>query len=120
VAGFTDIGAFEVQAFPVLRVNTPEDNGLRACSGVVQGDCSLRGAVELANAAAAPKVLSFDPRAFATARTLALTRRLPDATVDLTLDGREAGGITIRAPSPVLRARGGARLTLHGVTLVNR
>jgi predicted outer membrane repeat protein len=120
VAGFADIGAFEVQAFPVLRVNTIEDNGLRACSGVVPGDCSLRGALEIANAGGTAKVISFDPRVFSSARTLTLARRLPDSTVDLTLDGREAGGITVRAPAPVIRARGTGRLTLSGVTLESR
>ena len=120
VAGFTDIGAFEVQAFPVLRVNTPEDNGLRACSGVMLGDCSLRGALELANAAGKRAVVSFDPRVFASTRTLTISRRLPDPTVDVTLDGRDAGGITIRAASHALRAKGGGRLSLQGVTIADR
>lgn len=120
VAGYTDIGAFEVQAFPVLTVNTAEDTGIRACTGAGSGDCSLRGAVELANAAKKPQVITFDPRVFATARVVTVAQRLPDVSGELTLDARGAGGITLRGPAPVLRAAAGGRLALHGVAIAPR
>ncbi len=120
VGGFTDIGAYEVQAFPVLKVNTREDSELRACGGTGESDCPLRGAIALANAANKPQVITFDARVFAAPGVIDLAHPLPDAVVDLTLDARGTGGITLRGPEPVLRAAAGLRLTLLGVRIEPR
>lgn len=120
VAGFADVGAFEVQAFPTLTVNTPEDAALRGCSGTGGRDCSLRGAIELANAAGKPATIRFAPQAFARPAVLTLATPLPEATQDLTLDAGPAGGIVVRGPAPVLRAARGRTLRLQGVRLETR
>lgn len=100
VAGFADIGAFEVQAFPVLRVNTAEDNEMRACTGGETADCSLRGAITLANAMGKPAMISFSPQTFATSKTtIHLTHPLPEAEVELTFDARKTSGVTVQSTS---------------------
>jgi predicted outer membrane repeat protein len=121
VAGFADLGAFEVQAFPVLKVNTLEDNGLRGCSGAGNGDCPLRGAIELANASKTAQVIRFDPALFqGTTRTIAVARPLPDATVDVILDAGASATITVLAPGDGLRAAPGRKVTLRGVKVEGR
>jgi hypothetical protein len=115
-AGITDIGAFEQQAVTLIRVDTVEDGDLRGCtrSG---GDCSLRGAITLANASPKPQVISFDRKVFADPRTLTPTYPLPEVTVDLTLDASGTGGLTLRGAFAVLRASPHARLILREVAL---
>jgi hypothetical protein len=116
VAGFTDLGAFEVQAFPVLRVNTVEDTVLRACTGVGAADCPLRGAIELANATGKAATIRFDPRVFSTPQAIRPTRPLPEVAVALTLDARGTGGVAIEGEFADLRSTGAGRLILHEVT----
>jgi predicted outer membrane repeat protein len=117
IAGITDIGAFERQALPVLMVDTLEDAELRACTQA-GADCSLRGAMRLANATAEGELITFDPQVFADPQTLTLTRAVPEVSADLTLDARGTGGVTLRGKFSVLRASPGARLTLHEVVFV--
>ena len=95
VGGFTDIGAFEHQRFPSLVVDTREDSGARSCTEVAGSDCTLRGAIRLANATPEADVITFAPRVFAEAPTLVLTRPLPEVTSPLTLDASGTGGVTI-------------------------
>jgi hypothetical protein len=116
VAGITDIGAFERQAFAVLVVDTLEDAALRACTRAA-GDCPLRGAIALANARGEPEVITFDSKLFAGPRTLTFERPLPEVRVDLTLDARGTGGVTLRGRPLGLSTAPGARLSLHEVVL---
>ena len=118
VAGFTDLGAFEVQAFPVLRVNSAEDPGLRACTGA-RGDCSLRGAIELANATQKPDVITFDPRIFAESRTIVLTRPLPELTTDMTIDAAKTAGVTLKGTGQfkVFNIAPNARVRIVNITV---
>jgi CSLREA domain-containing protein len=97
VAGFTDIGAFETQAWPWLQVDTFEDSEWRACTAAGAGDCSLRGAILLANASGHPNVITFDPRVFAGPRTILLKAPLPGLATDMTLDARGTDAVTLRA-----------------------
>jgi hypothetical protein len=117
VAGFTDLGAFEYQALPVLVVDTAEDNGLRACTRAGAQDCPLRGAIELANAKPGPDVIRFDPRVFSEPVRLRFARDLPEVTGELALDARGTGGVSLAEPRGALRAAPEARLTLHEVSL---
>ena len=96
VAGFTDIGAFEVQAFPWLTVDTYEDSDLRACTRSRTGDCPLRGAIHLANATPKADVIRFDPEVFDRPRTILLESPLPDLATDMTLDGSGTAGIILK------------------------
>jgi len=118
VGGYTDIGAFEHQRLPVLRVDTVEDNGLRGCTAS-SGDCPLRGAIELANAAPEPATITFDPRVFAEPRTLLLARPPPTVTQDLTLDAGGTGGVSVTwgRDASGLDTAPGVELRLLGVTV---
>lgn len=64
VSGYTDLGAFELQAFPDLVVDTAEDTGLRGCMPSGLRDCPLRAAIELAVALGRGDVIRFDARVF--------------------------------------------------------
>jgi CSLREA domain-containing protein len=114
VAGITDIGAFEVQAFPKLVVNTVDDTDRRGCSGPGASDCSLRGALTLANAADKPSVITFAPNVFAGPRTLVFARPLPEVTADVTLDLRGTAGVAL--PEGAVRTAGSGKLTILGAT----
>ncbi len=114
VAGFTDIGAFEHQAFPDFTVDTLDDVGLRACTAAKQGDCPLRAAIELANATEEPDVITFDPAVFDGVVTLQLADQLPEVTSDLTLDASGAGRVTIEGVGEI-RTGDGADLSLIDV-----
>lgn len=115
VSGITDIGAFEHQLLPDLVVDTLEDSDLRSCTRAGRGDCSLRGAITLANALGKKQTITFDPVIFSAPRTLVLERSLPAITTELNLDGLERGLVTIRGKPPILRTQGPAILTLFGV-----
>lgn len=114
VAGYTDIGAFEHQAFPDFTVDTLDDVGLRACTTSGQGDCTLRAAIELANATDEPDVIVFDPAVFDGSVTLRLDDELPEVTSDLTLDASTAGRVTIEGVGEI-RTGGGVDLSLVDV-----
>jgi hypothetical protein len=117
VGGITDIGAFEHQAFPELVVDTYEDSELRACTRSGRADCSLRGAIALANATDEPEIITFDPGIFDVPRTIVPERPLPEITSELTLDARGGAEVTLAGAFAELRgaARGG--LVLHHVKL---
>jgi hypothetical protein len=83
---------------------------------VAAGNCPLRGAIELANAAGKPAVVTFDPRVFAATAVLVPTRPLPEVAVDLTLDAG-AQELFLRGPFAVLRTAPGVDLTLRNVAL---
>ena len=117
VGGITDIGAYERQELPALVIDTLEDTEMRACSRTARGDCSLRGAVNLVNAAGNPAVITFDPKVFSVPRTLELSRALPDVGVDLRIDARKTAGVKVSARRIGLRELADGRLTLQKVTL---
>jgi hypothetical protein len=93
-AGITDIGAFEQQAVTILMVDTVEDADLRGCTRTA-GDCSLRGAVTLANARGNSDVITFDPKVFLIPRTITLTRPLPDLITDMTIDASNVARVSV-------------------------
>ncbi len=97
VAGYTDIGAVETQAWPWLQVDTLEDVEVRSCTRAAKGDCSLRGAIQLANAMKRSDVITFDPVVFAEPRTLTLSAPLPDLAAAMTLDAGEAAEVRLVA-----------------------
>ncbi len=117
VSGITDIGAFEHQGLPDLVVDTLEDSDLRGCTRAGRGDCSLRGAITLANALGKKQTITFDPVIISAQRTLVLERPLPAITTDLTLDGPETRQVTILGAAPIFRTQGPAVLTLFGVSV---
>lgn len=96
VAGYTDIGAFETQAFPKLVVDTLEDSPIQGCGGG-SGDCPLRAAIRLAEASGKPEVITFDLNVFKDHRILELQRPLAVPTSNVTIDASSAGGLSLRA-----------------------
>ena len=121
VAGITDIGSFEHQAFPILTVDTFEDTELRGCTRVGREDCSLRGAIHLANADGKPTAITFDLFVFAEPQTIVLTRPLPELSTDVTIDGSGTGGVTIGTAGrfAVFSAVTGAEATLIEIAIEN-
>lgn len=119
VAGFTDIGAFEHQAFPKLIVDTTEDTDLRACTPSGSEDCPLRGAIELANATGKPQVIRFDSRVFSDPRVLKMSRPLPEITSDVTLDATGTAGVTLSSDDnkTILRSAFGVEVRLIQVVV---
>ena len=119
VAGYTDIGAFEYQRHPVLKVDTVDDSDLRACTLPGRGDCPLRGAIELANEKDTPQIVTFDPKVFTDQRTILLTRPLPKISNEITLDATGPGGVTLAAEGefPLFEHAPGDGLHLVQVTL---
>jgi len=119
VGGITDIGAFEHQMLPRLTVDTAQDSGARACTRAGAADCSLRGAITLANAMGKPASIAFDANVFADAVPIMLTEPLPTVAVDLTIDGASAGGIRLQHAGafPALTYAPGVAVHLIEVTM---
>lgn len=95
VAGFTDIGAFETQAFPTLVVDTLNDDNHQACGGG-RGDCPLRAAIRLAEVNGKPDIITFDPRVFTEPTVLVLQRPLAVPSTEMVIDASHVPPITIR------------------------
>ncbi len=119
VAGITDIGAFESQYKVDLVVDTPQDDDRCACTPSIPEDCSLRGALALANATPRLDRIRFDAAACGPSRTLVVNHPLPAVTAPLTLDASPCGGLTLRANGPfsVLPKAEGVELTLVNLTV---
>jgi hypothetical protein len=118
VSGITDIGAFEHQRHAWFEVDTLEDSGARSCTRIRMADCSLRGAITLANADGKAVVIRFDEGVFGEDEALiALREPLPVIRVDMTIDGISAGGVGITAAgdAPLFRCLPGIRLETPGV-----
>lgn len=98
VAGYADLGAFELQDFPDLVVDTVVDTGLRGCTPAGQADCPLRAAVELAAATTRPAHVRFSPAIFSVPSTLHLAW-LPDgAAREIVFDADGAAPVRIVVP----------------------
>ena len=118
VAGYTDLGAFERQAFADLTIDTVEDSGLRGCSPSGPPDCSLRGAIELANSSPEADTITFDARRLPPQALLKLSRPLPEITSDLTLDAGESRSVTLLGDGrELLRTSATASLQLLGIEI---
>lgn len=83
-AGITDIGAFEQQPNVLLEVDVPGDADVRGCSTQV-GDCSLRGAIAIANASPRFNAITFNAKVFANEPRIELRAPLPMITEVLSL-----------------------------------
>lgn len=88
VFGFTDIGAFESQPllYP-LTVDTTEDVDFRACS-TAKNNCSLRGAILIANNYDKLNEIFFDEKIFTESAEILLTSPLPKIQADLRIEAK--------------------------------
>ena len=110
-----DIGAFQVQAGPLV-VNTTADG-----SGSPPGKLDLRGAVDLADVLPGDQTITFDPTVFGTAQTITLTvgqLELSDTTGTETITG-PAAGVTVSGggASRVFQVDPNVTASISGMTI---
>ncbi|MFN8564803.1 MAG: choice-of-anchor Q domain-containing protein [Anaerolineae bacterium] len=93
-----DIEAFSFQNYPPpfagLLVDTTSDDDLEGCT-VLPGDCSLRGAITLANAQPDADTITFEPSVFGTSQTIYLNADLPQIIASVNIVGVGANLLTI-------------------------
>jgi hypothetical protein len=89
-----DLGAFEATDTVSLLVDTNSDNNLAFCSSRAN-DCSLRGAINLANVHSGTDTISFSSSVFNTAQTITLTADLPTISSSMTIIGPNTSSLTI-------------------------
>lgn len=93
----SDIGAYEVQdslqTTPNFVVNVVTDTNDGSCGAA---NCSLREAINVANANSDTSTITFDPVIFATARTINLNNTLPTLSTNINITGPTAG-VTVDA-----------------------
>jgi len=95
VFGFTDIGAFELQPLlHPLTVDTTEDIDLRVCS-TAGNNCSLRGAILIANNYDKLNEIFFDDAIFSENSEILLASPLPKIKADLRIEARGAYPVKI-------------------------
>ncbi|MFN8420946.1 MAG: choice-of-anchor Q domain-containing protein [Anaerolineae bacterium] len=80
-------------------VDTTSDADLQGCLNAVLNDCSLRGAINLANLIAGDDTITFDPTVFSTPQIINLTGILPLLSTNLFIDGPGANLLTVRRNS---------------------
>lgn len=92
--GIADIGAFEVQPKVKMEVDTLSNQDIRGCTSA-RGDCSLKGAIALANHSDRYSTITFDKTVFAAPTMLNV-----DSSVvihkDLLLDASSVATITLK------------------------
>src|SRR5262249_11912554 len=100
---------------PDFLVDTTSDANLAICSPQ-PNDCSLRGAITLANSLSGTHTITFSPTVFAPG-TITVTSPLPTVTGSINLIG--AGKVTISGASSyrMLVIHNGAVVNLSGLTL---
>jgi CSLREA domain-containing protein len=123
VVGIVDAGAFELAYTPNFVVDDSDDTDGNVCS-TAANDCTLRGAINLANAAAGTDTITFDATVFATNQIIQLTGALPDIASDMTIDGiATPDRITVRRDTGgdyrVFFVAMGVTATINGLTITN-
>ncbi len=121
-----DMGAYELTANqdgPHFIVNASADTDDGGCDTLGQGsghlDCTLREAINAANAFGSASTISFDANVFTSAQTITLTSALPPIANTVTIDGPGADLLTIdgdQAYRPFYVGTRGA-LSVSGLTL---
>ncbi len=120
LGGTVDMGAYELAYTPDFVVDTTSDANLEGCS-VAANDCSLRGAINLANAISGTDTITFDSTVFSTAQTITLTSTLPNVTSTMIINGPGADLLTVNGGGlyRVLNVDSVADLTLDNLTIAN-
>jgi len=116
-AGITDLGAFEVQSPTALRVDRADDVDRRACSQLT-GDCSLRGAWQLANAGRLEPVIRFDTAAGLQGAVMQLLDPLPPSQVGLLIDGSDVPSLRLQLTDCQALARLPMRVVVTAIELM--
>ena len=113
-----DMGAYELTYTPDFVVDTTNDFSAACSTGA--NDCSLRGAITLANAISGTQTITFDSSVF-NPGTITLTSDLPAITDALIIDGLGATQVAVDGANSfsILYVDTGVDLTLDGVTIAN-
>jgi CSLREA domain-containing protein len=97
-----DIGAYEspdnLQTGPDFVVTTTADTDDSFCT---TDDCTLREAINAANADADASAITFAPAVFNSAQTITLGSALPDLSTSLSIEGPGAGLLTLSGNTQV-------------------
>lgn len=115
-AGIADLGAFEEQAITVLDVDVSEDIDLRGCSSAPK-DCSLRGAIAIANASDRHGSITFNVNVFGKRPRIELLGPLPQITRDVSMSAKVGQDIEVIGSRGALRTLPGIRVRAVGVAL---
>ena len=120
VGGTVDMGAFERGNAPNFVVDNTTDFDLGDCAAA-PNDCSLRGAIHLANLLGGTHTISFDPSVFGTAQTITLYGDLPAISATLVIDGPGPSKVTVdgAAAHRVFTVNTGANATFRALTIAN-
>jgi fibronectin-binding autotransporter adhesin len=114
-----DMGAIEQTATLSLQVDTTSDSNLSICTSAAN-DCSLRGAINLANIMVGADTISFDAAVFATPQTITVTGDLPSIDDSLTVLGSGSSLLTIDATAGLPFTVGNdAVVTITDVRVIN-
>jgi CSLREA domain-containing protein len=116
IGAAVDMGAVETVPSPV--VDTTSDSDLQSCSDL-PNDCSLRGAINFANANPGKQIIMFDSSVFSTPQTITLSNRLPDITTRMDIVGPGANLLTISGNQQVrpFYINFAGDVTISGVTI---
>jgi CSLREA domain-containing protein len=121
----SDIGAYEAHTF---QVNSTADASDGACTPLGTGNgCTLREAIEVANAQAGAELIVFDSALTASGPvTISLLSALPDLASDMIISGPDTNVITVernRVPgTPAFRiftVNSGKTITISGLGISN-
>ncbi|MFN8420955.1 MAG: hypothetical protein U0528_17195 [Anaerolineae bacterium] len=106
-----------------LIVDTTSDSDLRGCLNAVPNDCSLRGAINLANSVAGDDTITFDPAVFSTPQIINLTTTLPLLTTNMVIDGPGANLLTVRRDNSgsyrIFAIFTSSTVSIDGLTIAN-
>ena len=91
--GFVDMGAYESDFAPDFAVDRTDDLNIAACT-TAANDCTLRGAINLANAISGTDTISFAAGVF-NPGTITLTANLPTIATNINIIGLGATLVTI-------------------------
>jgi predicted outer membrane repeat protein len=118
--GTVDMGAFETNTvFTGLTVDTTSDAILYSCTNAAN-DCSLRGAILLANGRAGTDTIGFASTVFSGTQTITLDSSLPTITSNILMNG--PGLTTTISGNNAYRhfmIDNGGSLTINGLTISN-
>ncbi len=116
VAGTVDVGAFELYT-PDFVVDRTDDANVGICS-TAANDCTLRGAITLANTLAGTDTITFSVTGI-----INLTGVLPDISTNMTIDGPGAALLTVRRDTGgsyrIFNVLAGVTAAIDGLTISN-
>jgi CSLREA domain-containing protein len=111
----------DAQSGPTLTVTTADDHNDGSCT---IGDCSLREAINLANALAGANTISFDPSLTSGgAAIINLASVLPDLASDITISGPGANLLSVKRDSAaatrfrIFTVTSGVTVNISGLTI---